>query len=236
MMKIKKLLSICALTLSIVSCTTIGASAAEVAGKQNKSQVIQDVIKGGLNGKGVFNNINITANTKVGEYLTDNFIDETNKFLAEKNLNTYWDDVDGKDLPWKIEKTNTLYDIQKNVLKTLKGLDASQKDAAVKSIKDYLLSKLTVFEDASKNSNGKLLEEINKYFRTSKYGTLSVGQNSDNAKTVTLMKSGKVVAQVNSNNIYKAVDKLNSINNYEDLKALILKYYPDADNYINSIK
>lgn len=234
-MKMKKLLSIGALTLAIATCTTIGASAADVAGRDNKRQAMQSIVTNGLNGGEVFNNIPISAKTKVGNYLTDTFINETNEFLKNNELNTYLDENNNL-VTWKIEETDNLYVVQKNIVKTLRTLNKEQKDEAVYSIKKYLLSKLEQFENASSESNAELVETINKYFKTTKYGTLTVGINSDNAKTVTLVKSGKIVAQVNTSNVYKVADKLNSIETYEDLKNLILEYYPDAEDYLNNIK
>ena len=234
-MKMKKLLSIGALTLAIATCTTIGASAADVVGKDNKRQAMQDMVTNGLNGGKVFNNISISAKTEVGDYLTSTFIEETNEFLEDNHLNTYVDD-DNETVTWKIEKTDNLYAIQKNIVKTLRNLDAVQKDEAVYSIKKYLLSKLEEFENASNDSNSKLVEKINQYFKTTKYGTLTIGINSNNVKTVTLVKNKKVLAQVNTNNVYKVADKLDSIENYDDLKALILEYYPSAGDYLDQIK
>ena len=234
-MKMKKLLSIGALTLAIATCTTIGASAADVAGRDNKRQAMQSIVTNGLNGGKVFNDISISAQTKVGNYLTDTFINETNEFLENNKLNVYFDENNNL-VTWKIEENDNLYVVQKNIVKTLRILNKEQKDEAVYSIKKYLLSKLEQFENASSESNAELVETINKYFKTTKYGTLTVGINSDNAKTVTLVKSGKIVAQVNTNNVYKVADKLNSIETYEDLKKLILEYYPDAEKYLNNIK
>ncbi len=234
-MKMKKLLSIGALTLAIATCTTIGASAADVAGRDNKRQAMQSIVTNGLNGGKVFNDISISAKTEVGNYLTDTFINETNEFLKNNELNTYVDENNNL-VTWKIEETDNLYVVQKNIVKTLRTLNKEQKDEAVYSIKKYLLSKLEQFENASSESNAELVETINKYFKTTKYGTLTVGINSDNAKTVTLVKSGKIVAQVNTSNVYKVADKLNSIETYEDLKNLILEYYPDAEDYLNNNK
>lgn len=234
-MKMKKLLSIGALTLAIATCTTIGASAADVAVRDNKRQAMQSIVTNGLNGEEVFNDISISAKTEVGNYLTDTFINETNEFLKNNELNTYLDENNNL-VTWKIEETDNLYVVQKNIVKTLRILNKEQKDEAVYSIKKYLLSKLEQFENASSESNAKLVETINKYFKTTKNETLTVGINSDNAKTVTLVKSGKIVAQVNTSNVYKVADKLNSIETYEDLKNLILEYYPDAENYLNNIK
>ena len=234
-MKMKKLLSIGALTLAIATCTTIGASAADVAGRDNKRQAMQSIVTNGLNGGKVVNDIPISAKTEVGNYLTDTFINETNEFLKNNKLNTYVDENNNL-VTWKIEETDNLYVVQKNIVKTLRTLNKEQKDEAVYSIKKYLLSKLEQFENASSESNAELVETINKYFKTTKYGTLTVGINSDNAKTVTLVKSGKIVAQVNTSNVYKVADKLNSIETYEDLKNLILEYYPDAEDYLNNNK
>ncbi len=108
-------------------------------------------------------NISISAKTEVGDYLTSTFIEKTNEFLEDNHLNTYVDD-DNETVTWKIEKTDNLYAIQKNIVKTLRNLDAVQKDEAVYSIKKYLLSKLEEFENASNDSNSKLVEKINQYF------------------------------------------------------------------------
>lgn len=232
-MKMRKLLSIGALTLAIVSCTTIGASAAEVYGKENKRQAMRDMVTNVLDDGKVFYNADVKATTPVGDYLTDKFIEETNAFLEDNNLNVYFEN---ESVTWSITKDDNLYAIQKNIVKTLKSLDKEAKDTAVYSIKKYLLSKLEEFEAASKGSDDQLKEIINEYFNTEKYGVLTVGRNMDNAKTVTLTKNGKIVAQVNTNNVYKVVDKLNEVKNYDDLKALILEYYPDAEKYLNSIK
>lgn len=227
-MKMRKLLSIGALTLAIVSCTTIGASAAEVSGKENKRQAMRDMVTNVLEDGKVFYNADVKATTPVGDYLTDKFIEETNDFLEDNDLNVYFENESVK---WSITKDDDLYAIQKNIVKTLKSLDKEAKDTAVYSIKEYLLSKLEEFEAASKGSDDKLKEIINEYFNTEKYGVLTVGRNMDNAKTVTLTKNGKIVAQVNTNNVYKVVDKLNEVKNYDDLKALILEYYPEILEY-----
>lgn len=229
-MKMKKLLSIGALSLTLVSCISIGASAAEVVGVNNKENAMESIVKNGLNSKKVFYGVEITADTKVGSYLTTNFIDETNKFLVDKDLNVYFDAEKNVDVEWKIEKSDTITSILVKVAKTLKSLDKDAKNAAVVEIKDYLLGKLSEFEDASQKSNNELISKINEYFNTKRYGELTVGTNMDNAKTVTLEKNNKILAQVNTNNVYKVADKLESVNNYDELKALIIKYYPDAQS------
>ena len=136
-MKMRKLLSIGALTLAIVSCTTIGASAAEVSGKENKRQAMRDMVTNVLEDGKVFYNADVKATTPVGDYLTDKFIEETNAFLEDNNLNVYFEN---ESVTWSITKDDNLYAIQKNIVKTLKSLDKEAKDTAVCSIKKYLLS------------------------------------------------------------------------------------------------
>ena len=217
-MKMKKLLSIGALALTIVSCISIGASAAEVAGAGNKKEAMEAIVTKGLSGGQVLYGVNITANTKVGSYLTNDFIEEANKFLASNNLNL------------TIKSTDTFKDIKGNVLETLSSLDATSRDAAVVAIRDYLLDKLSEFEEASSTSNSALVSKIKEYFKTGNYGTLTVGTNMDNAKTVSLVKNSKILAQINTNNVYKVADKLESVNSYDDLKAFV------SDDLKNLIK
>jgi len=52
----------------------------------------------------------------------------------------------------------------------------------------------------------------------------------DNAKTVSLVKNSKILAQINTNNVYKVADKLESVNSYDDLKAFV------SDDLKNLIK
>ena len=236
MMKMKKLLSIGALTLTLISCISIGASAAEVVGGQNKRDAMEAVVTKGLNGGQVLYGVNIKASTQVGNYLTTGFIDETNKFLADNDLNVYFDAEENANVEWQIKSTDTLYTIQKNIVKTLKSLDKDKKDAAVVEIKDYLLGKLNEFKDASQASDAELVSKINEYFKVSKYGALTVGTNMDNAKTVSLVKNNKILAQVNTNNVYKVADKLEAVNSYDELKDLILGYYPNAEKYLDNLK
>lgn len=236
MMKMKKLLSIGALTLTLVSCISIGASAAEVVGGENKRDAMEAVVTKGLNGGQVLYGVNIKASTQVGNYLTTGFIDETNKFLADNDLNVYFDAEENANVEWQIKSTDTLYTIQKNIVKTLKSLDKDKKDAAVVEIKDYLLGKLNEFKDASQASDAELVSKINEYFNVKKYGALTVGTNMDNAKTVSLVKNNKILAQVNTNNVYKVSDKLEAVNSYDELKDLILGYYPNAEKYLDNLK
>ena len=232
-MKKKKLLSMSALALALASSISISASAADFS-KGDKREAAKQIVTNGLNGKVVVSGTNVTANTKVNYYLTDKFINETNDFLKNNELNVY---LDGEEkIQWEIKDTDNLYDIQKNILKTLKSLDEKEKDDAVIEIRNYLLDKLEEFKKASNESNNALKEIVNKYFKTSRYGTLTVGINSDNAKTVTIEKSGKIVLQINSQNVYTVSNKLEGINNYEDFKNLVLEYYPDAQQYVQNTK
>ena len=233
-MKMRKLLSIGALTLAVVSCTSIGASATEVAGQANKKQAMQAMVTNGLNGGNPFNAVPINAKTSVGNYLTADFIKEVNTELQDKGLNKYTEN--GQEKTWEVNPKDNYYAIQKNIAKTIRSLDVEKRNQALKDIKDYLQKKLKDFEDASSKSDEALKGEVTKYLIVPSGSTLTVGSNSDNLRVVSLEKNGKIIAQINSGNVYKAAEKLDSVENYEQLKSLIMTYYPDAEKYFNSIK
>ncbi|NME83755.1 hypothetical protein [Clostridium sp. SM-530-WT-3G] len=219
-MKMKKLISIGALVLTITTCTSVNAFAS--TSTSIKHEALQSVIKNGLDGENefIFNRLNINAHTPIGNYLTDNFISEANEIL--------------KDYEVKIESNDNYYKVQKKIALKIRTLNEEQKTKALGEIKTFLNTKLDSFLNLN---DSDLKSKVNDYFKASSYGTLTVGRNSNNNRTVTLEdKNGNVLIQVNSSHVYRAKAKLDSVNTYDELKKLILSYYPDAKDYFDKIK
>ena len=219
-MKMKKLISIGALVLTITTCTSVNAFAS--TSTSIKHEALQSFIKNGLDGENefIFNRLNINAHTPIGNYLTDNFISEANEIL--------------KDYEVKIESNDNYYKVQKKIALKIRTLNEEQKTKALGEIKTFLNTKLDSFLNLN---DSDLKSKVNDYFKASSYGTLTVGRNSNNNRTVTLEdKNGNVLIQVNSSHVYRAKAKLDSVNTYGELKKLILSYYPDAKDYFDKIK
>ena len=223
-MKMRKLLSIGALTLAIVSCTSVGASAAEVVKgtEANKTTQMQRIVKNGLDGRKVVNNLAITANTKLGIYLKPDAITEINAQLAEAKI------------PVKIKDTDTYYNAQNAIVKAAKTLDDASRQKAFEKLKSLANDKLV---EAENYSEEQLTEQANKYFRVSNYGKLAYGRNMNDSKVVSLVdKKGNVIAQVSGENIKAAKERVAGVNSLDELLSLANKYYPGAEDYIKNIK
>lgn len=233
-MKMRKLLSIGALTLAVVSCTSIGASAAEVAGPNNKKQAMQAMVQKGLDGGNVFDAVSINAKTSVGKYLTATFIREINEELEKKELNKYTEN--GQET-WEVKPTDNYYAIEKNIAKTIRSLDEEKRNKALNDIKNFLKEKLDEFKEASLDSDKALKDKVEEYLIVPSGSTLTVGKNSDKLRVVSLenKNNGKIIAQINSGNVYKAAEKLDSVKDYDQLKSLIMSYYPGAKDYYDKV-
>ena len=85
-MKIKKLLSIGALTLTITTCTSMNVFAAESAGNREnaKNQIIMNVI----NGQNIAESLNINMASISKNYVTHDFIEDIKKYIDQDITDT----------------------------------------------------------------------------------------------------------------------------------------------------
>lgn len=216
-MKMKQLLSIGALTLTLVTCTSMSVFAAEAVGSRNEAA--KNVAINAWKGQNVINNVSINANTAVNKYATQALIDKV-KACVETS-------IEDKALAKKVnDKIQEMYDSGKGAKEIFEALqDINQTegdittDATFDAAKAALQSMLNEFVDANGKSNAELSAMIKTYFNVSPYGTLEYGKNSNNRRVVTLKKGSKIVFQVSSENVYNLKDELeNKINSWSDLK------------------
>lgn len=218
-MKMKQLLSIGALALTLVTCTSMSVFAAEAVGSRNEAAK-NVAIKAWAGKENVINDVNITINTPVNKYATQELINKV-KACVETS-------IEDKALATKVnEKIQVMYkdgEGAKKIFEALQDINQTEgditTDATFDAAKATLQSMLNEFVDANGKSNADLDKLIKTYFNVPpSYGRLEYGKNSNNRRVVTLIKSSKIVFQVSSENVYNLKDELeNRINSWSDLK------------------
>lgn len=221
-MKMKKILSIGALALTITTCTSMSAFAAETAGSTSRNEAAKEIAMNAYKGEKVVNNLNITVNTSVNSYAKQPLIDIVIGCVNEKITNK---DVQ-KDVADTIqkgyEKGKGFKAIFDSLVTINKGNDITTNDT-FDAAKDAMEDILVEFEDA--NDAGTLDKTINKYFKVEALnGTLTYGKNSNDKLVVTLERNGQVILQVSSENVYALEKEIReNIHNWSDLKAYFNK-------------
>lgn len=213
-MKMRKLLSIGALTLTLTTCTSMSAFAAEAVG--NRNEAAKSIAINAWKEKNIINNIDINAKTAVNKYAKQTLIDKV-KVCVEGA-------IEDKALAKKVNNTiQTMYDNgagAKDIFEKLMDINAEKditNDATFDAAKAALEDMLAEFVAA--NKKGTLDSTIKQYFNVSKYGTLEYGRNSNNRRVVTLKRGSSILLQVSSENVYNLQHELeNRIHSWADLK------------------
>lgn len=210
-MKIKKLMSICAMSLAVVCCTSVTTFAAQ--NNESRNNAAKQVAMNFYHGERVFNDIKIDINTPIKDYVGKDLINEI------KDLDiTYVDS--------KTKEVKNILNENLGLKENLKILSEYQDELKTQdnllAIKELVKCRLEDYE------YGNLAECIKCDFNTDKYGNLTVGKNMNGKTTVTLEKSNKVLFQVNSQNIYNMKNELSGINSWSELKAWMKNYAPDS--------
>ena len=214
-MKMRKLLSIGALTLTLTTCTSMSAFAAEAVG--NRNEAAKSIAINAWKEKNIINNIDINAKTAVNKYAKQTLIDKV-KVCVEGA-------IEDKALAEEVNNTiQTMYDNgagAKDIFEELMYINYEKKDitndATFDAAKAALEDMLAEFVAA--NEKGTLDSTIKQYFNVSKYGTLEYGRNSNNRRVVTLKRGSSILLQVSSENVYNLQHELeNRIHSWADLK------------------
>lgn len=217
-MKMKKLLSMGAITLTLVTCTSMSVFAAESVG--NRNEAAKKIAMNAWKGQKVINDVSIDADTAVNKYVNQALVDRVKACVSNS--------IEDKELAKKVN--DTIQDMYKNgkgakeIFEALQDINKTEgtditTDATFNAAKAALQDMLNEFVDANGKSNSQLTSIIRTYFNVSPYGTLEYGKNSNNRRVVTLKKGSKIVFQVNSENVYRLKDELeNKINSWSDLK------------------
>ncbi|MBN1060014.1 hypothetical protein FC764_11465 [Clostridium botulinum] len=219
-MKIKKLMSICAMSLAVVCCTSVTTFAAQNSDARSDAakKVTMNFWKEGY----VIDGINININTPIKNYVTEDLLDfikdlEIADFDTSKGIKENLEKISEKQA--ELKEAGKLDELIKNEENLMK-------------IKDFVKDMLADYEDAAngdlKDKNGKIisLAECIKYdFNVDAYGNLTVGKNMNGKTTATLEdKRGNILFQVNSENIYNMKSELSGINSWSELKDWMKNY------------
>ncbi|MBN1069246.1 hypothetical protein DVW02_14805 [Clostridium botulinum] len=220
-MKMKKLMSICAMSLAVVCCTSVTTFAAQ--NNESRSNAAKKVAENFFNGGRVFDDININIKTPIKNYVEEDLINEI------KDLNITYVDSENNE-------TKNILDENLGLNENLDILseyqDQLKTNGNLETIKDFVKSKLTDYESAA---NGSLFDDkdqtisladcIKCDFNVDAYGTLTVGKNMNGKATATLEnKRGNILFQVNSENIYNMKNELSGINSWSKLKDWMKNY------------
>ena len=211
-MNTKKLMSICAMTLAITCCTSISTFAAEQAtDNKNRNEVMGNIAINFYNGGQVVNNLPVYSNkTPISAYFTQTLIDE----VKGKNIAPFDENKSAK------ENFGTL----------MSDGDEYTSKEKLKEIKSFVNEKLDEFIKADKAGN--LDTTVKKYLKADSYGRLTTGKNMDGKSVVSLLdRSGNVILQISSENVYSVKNELKNVSSWGQLKDVI-GHYVNVDDYI----
>lgn len=204
-MNMKKLMSICAMSLAITCCTSISTFAAEKAtDNKNRNEVIGSIAVNFYKGGQVVNNLPIYSDkTPISAYFTKTLIDE----VKGKNIAPFDESKSAKE--------------NFGILMSEKNKYTS--DENLKAIKSFVDEKLDEFIEADKAGN--LDGVVKKYLKADSYGRLTTGKNMDGKSVVSLLdRSGNVILQISSENVYSVKNELKGVNSWTGLKAVLGNY------------
>lgn len=201
-MNMKKLMSICAMSLAITCCTSITIFAAENVG--DRKAAVSNIATNFYKGEKVINNVNITISTPIKDYATKDLIDEIKDLgIAEFNVNV---------------------GIKENYAKLMEDRGDLTTNPNLQKVKDFINGKLEEFIDAS--NDGTLAATVKKYIKVQQYGVLTTGKNMEGKVTVSLEdKSGNILLQVNSDEVNEVKDKLTGVDSWGELNDIVKIYF-----------
>ncbi|MBN1066185.1 hypothetical protein [Clostridium botulinum] len=216
-MKIKKLMSICAMSLAVVCCTSVTTFAAQNTDARSDAakKVTMNFWKEGY----VIDGINININTPIKNYVTEDLLDfikdlEIADFDTSKGIKENLEKISEKQA--ELKEAGKLDELIKNEENLMK-------------IKDVVKDMLADYEDAANGDLISLADCIRADFNVDAYGTLTTGKNINGKTTATLEdRRGNILFQVNSENIYNMKKELSGINSWSDLKKWMKNYVDDS--------
>ncbi|MBN1040009.1 hypothetical protein DVW12_15000 [Clostridium botulinum] len=204
-MKIKKLMSICAMSLAVVCCTSVTTFAAQNSG--NRREAAKNVAVNFYKGHEVSDTIRITSKTPISQYLKTSFIN---------NLKTNCIDKIGAD---EFNPNEGLYD------NYLKNKDSIRKnDENLITIRSCIHDELDGLKNACDNGDIKNYIEDRVILPVGTH--LTIGKNMNGKTTATVEDNkGNIAFQINSENINNVKKELENVKNWDGLKSFL------KDNY-----
>lgn len=211
-MKVKKLLSITTVGLTLAFCTSVGVLATSNVLSAEQKSVLKGIIKSYSAGVSPINNLDINKNTKISDIVNS---DSEYYKKIEEELNSY---ENGSVI------ADTIMDasIGEILNSTLIYASLNQENfdaykAMTKDVANQLIEIGKTTDEATRAIKEQKASEMIK----STYGTVKFGKNSEGRTTLSLEKDNKTILQINTANAEKVVNALNSFETYEEFKNFL---------------
>ncbi|WP_119366214.1 hypothetical protein [Clostridium chromiireducens] len=200
-MKIRKLLSMGALSLVVACSTSIGALAAETQTISKSDLLISMVVNQYINGTnqtGLFAGIN--KDTKIGTVVTADFLGDVKDEFGNYNV------VDKALTKFDKDKEFTIAQILQKATKDEVTFNKYKKDFIEIATKVQAMDALT--GEARKTSEMKVINTVKAYDSNL---SVTFGKDAEGRTTATIKRFTKTIIQLNYEDVQKVIDKVNSI-------------------------
>lgn len=211
-MKVKKLLSIGAIGLTVAFCTSVGVFAASNVLSAEQKAVVKGIIKSYSAGISPINNLNVNKNTKIADIINS---DSEYYKEIEQQLNSY---EEGSNI------TDAIKDVTIGEVLDSSLIYASLNEEnfeAYKAMTKDVANQLIEIGKATDEATRAIKEQKASEMINSTYGTVKFGKNSEGRTTLSLEKDNKIILQINTANAEKLVNTLDSFETYEEFKNLL---------------
>lgn len=211
-MKVKKLLSIGAIGLTVAFCTSVGVFATSNVLSAQQKEVVKGIIKSYSAGVSPINNLNVNKNTKIGDIINS---DSEYYKEIEEQLNSY-------------EEGSNITDVIKDVSigeildSTLIYASLNKENfEAYKAMTNDVTNQLIEIGKTTDEATRAIKEQKASEMINSTYGTVKFGKNSEGRTTLSLEKDNKIILQINTANAEKLVNALNSFDTYDEFQNFL---------------
>ncbi len=214
-MKVKKLLSVSTIGLTIAFCGSIGVFATSNVLSPEKKEMIQALVKSYYSGANPINNLELNKNTKVNSIFNSD--SEYYKKIEDK-VNSYGEGA-------------ILNDMVKNGASISEVLNSSLVYASLnqdnfieyKNMTIDLANQLIDIDKTEDQGARAIKEQKVSEMINSSYGNVKFGKNSSGHTTVSIEKNNQIILQIDAVNAEKLVDILNSFNSYDEFKDFLVE-------------
>lgn len=212
-MKMRKILSMSALSLVVACSTSIGALAAETQ-TTNKTDLLIKMLAtqyiSGTNQTGLFTGVK--ADTKIGTVVTDTFASEVKDTFKDSEV------VNKAMTKFENNKDATVKEVLQKATSSEENFNRFKADFIEIAEKVQAMDDLEGTDRA--DAEGKVIAIVNAYNSSL---TVAFGKDAEGRTSAIIKKSGKTIIQLNSEDLQKVIDKAEDFT-WNDLNDLKDKY------------
>lgn len=213
-MKMRKILSMSALSLVVVCSTSIGALAAETQ-TTNKTDLLIKMLAtqyiSGTNQTGLFTGVK--ADTKIGTVVTDTFASEVKDTFKDSEV------ANKAMTKFENNKDATVKEVLQKATSSQENFERFKADFIEIAEKVQAMDKLKDDTDRA-DAEGKVIAIVNAYDKSL---SVAFGKDAEGRTSAVIKKSGKTIIQLNSEDLQKVIDKANNFtwDDFNDTKNQI---------------